>query len=66
MEKSYPYTLIPRYPGAREYPYYVGVWKERLKVNKVVCISMVCMVIKLSLKITLHVKRLSLWPELRV
>ena len=34
MEKSYPYTLIPRYPGAREYPCYVGVWKERLKVNK--------------------------------
>jgi len=22
MEESYPYTLIPRYPGARELPYY--------------------------------------------
>jgi len=21
MEKSYPFTLLPRYPGAREYPY---------------------------------------------
>ena len=23
MEKSYPFTLLPRYPGAREYPYCV-------------------------------------------
>ena len=23
MEESYPNTLIPRYPGAREYPYYI-------------------------------------------
>jgi len=22
MEKSYPFTLLPRYPGAREYPYW--------------------------------------------
>ena len=21
MEKNYPFTLLPRYPGAREYPY---------------------------------------------
>jgi len=33
MEKSYPFTLLPRYPGAREYPYSVTLLPQSYPIT---------------------------------